>query len=113
MSKKVIAHPYDVVVHLHTDRAKLARAAMHSRDAREELLDSLDGVAGVCCGRGAHVHIGVFVDGAVYRRQTLVHELVHACMEILGDAGVPVERSNNEALAYLLDNLYARLEGFL
>ncbi|QDH83896.1 hypothetical protein Axy09_046 [Achromobacter phage vB_AxyP_19-32_Axy09] len=110
---RIIAHPYDVKVFLHLDRDKMARAVFRNQEGRDEFADLVDGTAGICCPRGPDIHIGVFVQGAVYRRQTLVHELVHASMEILGAAGVPVERSSNEALAYLMDDLYARLERFL
>lgn len=48
--------------------------------------------------------LGVFED----HDQTLVHELAHMTFAILAHAGVPINLKNDEAFAYLIDELYAK-----
>jgi hypothetical protein len=45
----------------------------------------------------------VVLDG---RLDTLVHECCHACLDILGNAGINPRASHGEPLCYLLDNMF-------
>ena len=48
------------------------------------------------------VYVGVFTGEA----SVLVHELIHACTNILEDVGIPLTGEASEAMAYLMGHLY-------
>lgn len=57
-------------------------------------------------------HVFIWVDeelDADTKRLVAIHEAVHAVMSILYDAGVPISKHNDEAFAYLLDDLCRQL----
>lgn len=102
----VIARPYGQDVVLYRDKDHMVKCLYRRQESRDEFRDGIESAYGVCTWENGTVSVGVF-SGA---KCTLVHELVHAGIKILERAGIDPLHANGEPLAYLVEDLYQRLE---
>lgn len=96
--------PYGWHLYLFDNAEKWARfVARKTKTTIAERRGDCEGAAGItyCDGETRLIYVGVF-DG---EPGTLAHEMTHAAVRIISDAGMHIDASNDEPLAYQIGHL--------
>lgn len=94
--KTYTAHPYGCKVFLYTDAALFYKRTGESAFGCAGMTAWLDG------------NLAMYVGDC--NPATLVHEITHAVLFILGYVGIDPASSNGESMAYLMDNMFSAFE---
>jgi hypothetical protein len=105
--KDIVVPLYDGRIILYTNRAKFLEA-LRAVDGPED--DDMGTVKGMCLPtkneEGARLYIVGWFDGEL---PTLVHEVCHVTLFVLGNAGIEPRDSQGEPMCYLLDYIFGQL----
>lgn len=100
---KIRAHPYSYVVYVCFSYNAQGRRWMKHRAKWDTDVADAEGLTHVDDDNNT-VYCWIHRD---VTQSTLVHELTHAATHILSGSGVPVNVTNDEALAYLIEYLFS------
>lgn len=106
-NKDIVIPIYDGRVILYTNRQKFITALRAVEGPEDEDVATC---LGMCLPtkneEGARLYVLGWFDG---KNQTLVHEVCHLALFVLGTAGIEPRDSQGETMCYLLDYLFGRL----
>jgi hypothetical protein len=108
--RKITVEPYNWCVFVFDHKQKWLRFVLRRMIGSAKVLkQDLDEARGITISNRmlGEAYIGVF-DGAGH---TLVHEVVHAAVDILGDVGVKTRPDDSEALAYMVEHIVKECSG--
>lgn len=97
--------PYNVRIHLFTDREQFAADINGVRGGDDFTADDCNGMTWVTKRHFDDIWVGVFAKGAL-RLSTLAHELIHAMEWIIDRHDLPHGFNNSEPKAYLYQYMF-------